>query len=94
MLAAGVEVAETPVFIFRASSSGLGAGGALLLLLPGLGSRLMTGMTEVVSVGKGAAKRLLKVVVVELVKQVGWLEVVAWEEGVFSGSGANQGNQK
>lgn len=92
--AADVEVAEGLIFIFRASSSGLEAGGAIFLLLPGLGSRLMTGMAELEAVGKGAAKRLLKVLVVELVEEGGWVEVVVGGEGVFSGSGAKQGQNK
>lgn len=64
VLAAGVELAGVVVFIFRASSSGFEAAGAVLTLLPGLGSRLMTGMAELEDVGRGAARRLLRVVVV------------------------------
>lgn len=83
VLAADVEVAEVFVFIFRASSSGLEAGGTILVLMPGQGSRLMTGMAGLEAVGRGAAKRLLRVVVVE---EAGWVKVVAG--GVFSCSGA------
>lgn len=89
VLAAGVELAGVTVFIFRASSSGLEAAGAVLTLLPGLGSRLMTGMAALEAVGKGAARRLLRVVVVvELVEEAGWVEVVAGGDADFSGSGA------
>lgn len=86
MLAPDVEVAEVFIFILRASSSGLEAAGAILVLLPRLGSRLMTGMAELEAVGRGAARRLLRVVVVELVEEVGWVEVVIWRG--FAGSGA------
>lgn len=87
-LAADVEIAG--VFIFRASSSGLVAAGTVLTLLPGLGSRLMTGIAELETVGRGAASRLLRVVVVvvELVEGAGWVEVVAGGGTGFSGSGA------
>lgn len=92
VLAADVELAGVLLFIFRASSSGLEAAGAPLPPLPGLGSRLMTGMAEMEAVGRGAARRLLRVVVVEeLEKGVGWEEVVAAGEADFSGSGAKQG---
>lgn len=86
VLAADVEVAEVFVFVFRASSSGLEAAGAILVLLPGAGSRLMTGMAGLEAMGRGAAKRLLRVVVVQLVVEAGWVEVVAGR--VFSCSGA------
>lgn len=80
------------LFIFRASSSGLEAADAVLTLLPGLGSRLMTGMAELEAVGRGAARRLLRVVVVvggaEVVDKAGWVEVEAGGETDFSGSGA------
>lgn len=90
-MAADVELAGVLLFIFRASSSGLEAAGAPPPL-PGLGSRLMTGMAEMEAVGRGAARRLLRVVVVEeLEKGVGWEEVVAAGEADFSGSGAKQG---
>lgn len=83
--AAGVELTGTLLFIFSASSSGLeaadGATGALL----GLGSRLMTGMVELLDVvGRGAARRLLRGVV------GGGLEAAVSGEGaVFSGSGSD-----
>lgn len=62
----------------------------MLTLLPGLGSRLMTGMAGLEeAVGRGAARRLLRVVVVvELAEEAGWVEVVAGGETDFSGSGA------
>lgn len=90
VLAADVELAGMMIFIFRASSSGLEATGAVLTLMPGLGSRLMTGTAELeATVGRGAARRLLRVVaVVELVERAGWVEVVAGGEMDFSGSGA------
>lgn len=89
VLAAGVELAGVEVFIFRASSSGLEAAGAVLTLLLGLGSRLITGMAELDAVGRGAASRLLRVVVeVELVEDAGRVEVVAAGDADFSGSGA------
>lgn len=93
VLAAGVELAGVMVFIFRASSNGLEAAGAVLTLLLGLGSRLMTGMAALEAVGRGAARRLLRVVVVvELVEEAGWVEVVAEGDGDFSGSGAGVSN--
>lgn len=64
VLAADVELAGMLLLIFRASSSGLEAAGAVLAPLLGLGSRLMTGMAELEVMGRGAAKRLLRVVVV------------------------------
>lgn len=86
--AAGVELAETLLFIFRASSSGLEAAGTVLTLVLGLGSRLMTGMVELeVDVGRGAARRLLRVGV-EVVEAGGWVDAVAGGGTVFSGSGA------
>lgn len=91
VLAAVVETAGEVIFIFRASSSGLGAAGAVLtLLLLGLGSRLMTGMAGLEAVGRGAARRLLRVVVeVEMVEEAGWADVVVTAgETDFSGSGA------
>lgn len=90
VLAADVELAGELVFIFRASRSGLAAAGAAVpTLLLGLGSRLMTGMAELEAVGRGAARRLLRVVVVvQMVEEAGWLEVVASVETGFSGSGA------
>lgn len=90
-LVADVEITGALVF-FRASSSGLGAAGAVLALLTGLGSRFMTGAADK-EVGKGAAKRLLKVVVVvavEAVERAGRVEVVSSGETVFSGSGARK----
>lgn len=86
VLAAGVELAGVTVFIFRASSSGLEAAVAVPTLLPGLGSRLMTGMGALEAVGRGAARRLLRVVVEE--EEAGWEEVVTGGDGDFSGSGA------
>ena len=69
VLGADMELAGVLVFIFRASRSGLEVLGAVLTLLPGLESKLITGMEEVDVVGKGVARRLLKVVVkVELVE--------------------------
>lgn len=95
VLAADVELAGEAAFIFRASRSGLEAAGAALptlLPLPGLGSRLMTGMAELEAVGRGAARRLLRVVVVvEMVEEAGWVEVVAGGETGFSCSGAKWG---
>lgn len=89
MLAADVELPGMLIFIFRASSSGLEAMGAVLTLLLGLGSRLMTGIAELETVGRGDARRLLSVaVVVEPVEKVAWVEVVAGEETGFSGSRA------
>lgn len=82
------------LFIFRASSSGLEAADAALTMLPGLGSRLMTGMAELEAMGRGAARRLLRVVVVvgaEVVDKAGWVEVEAGGETDFSGSGAKEG---
>lgn len=86
---------EGALAFFKASSSGLGAAGTVPALLTGLGSRLMTGVAEL-DVGKGAARRLLKVVVevvavaVEPAEGVGRVEVVAEGETVFSGSGAKR----
>lgn len=84
------------IFILRASSSGLGAADEALPLA-GLGSRLMTGMEEVEVLGRGAARRLLRVVEEEMAVEV---EAAAVEEGAatsvdvvagggtdFSGSG-------
>lgn len=62
VLVADVELAGTLIFIFRASSRVLATAGAELLL--GLGSRLITGTVEL-DVGRGAARRLLRVVVVD-----------------------------
>lgn len=58
VFAEDAELAATLIFIFRASSRVLGA--AVLLLVPGLGSRLMTVLEEV-DMGRGAARRLLRV---------------------------------
>lgn len=98
VLAAGVVLEGMMLFIFRASSRGLEAAGAELMLLTGLGSRLITGMVELEEVGRGAARRLLRVVVLaELVEEEGsWVEVavavvvvaVAGGGADFSGSGA------
>lgn len=60
VFAADAELAGTLIFILRASSRVLGA--ELLLLVTGQGSRLMTGLAEV-DVGRGAARRLLRVTV-------------------------------
>lgn len=90
-LALVADVGEGALAFFKASSSGLGAAGTVPALLTGLGSRLMTGVAEL-DVGKGAARRLLKVVVevvaVEPAEGAGRVEVVAEGETVFSGSGA------
>lgn len=95
-LNADVEVAAVLIFIFRASRSGFGDAAAaaavvdVLTLLLGLGSRLMTGMVVVVDdVGKGAARRLLRVgVVVEIVEEGAGVEVGIVAAAGFSGSGA------
>lgn len=93
VLAAGVELAGVLIFIFKASSRGLGAAGEAVLL-PGLGSRLMTGMAELEVLGRGAARRLLRVVVevvmeaAAAVVEAAWVDVVAGGETDFSGSGA------
>lgn len=82
--AAGVELTGTLVFIFSASSSGLEAADGATVALLGLGSKLMTGMVELDVVGRGAARRLLRVVV------GGGLETAMSGEGaVFSGSGSD-----
>lgn len=102
VLAAGVELAGVLLFIFRASNSGLEAAGAVLTLLPGLGSRLMTGIAALEAVGRGAARRLFRVVVVveevvlgaDVVDKAGWVEVEAEGETDFSGSGAKAGKKK
>lgn len=93
VLAEGAELAGLVPFFFSASRSGLeaaGVAGALPTLLPGLGSRLMTGRTELEDVGRGAARRLLRVVV-ELVEEGGWVDKVAGGETDFCGSGATRG---
>lgn len=87
MVATDVELAEGLLFIFRASSSGLEAGGSVLTLVAGLESTLMTGMAGLEVVCRGAPSRLLRVVV-ELTVKDSWEEVVAGEETGFSGSGA------
>lgn len=89
VLVADGEMAEVFVFALRASSSGLEAAGVIPVLLPGLGSRLMTGMAGLEAVGRGAANRLLRVVVVELLEEMAWVEVVVGR--IFSCSGAKQG---
>ncbi len=96
VLAADVEQIEMLLLIFSASCSGLEAAGAVLTLMTGLGSRLMTGMAELEAVGRGAARgaarRELRVVVeAELAEEGGWVEVEAGGETDFSGSGAKQG---
>lgn len=79
--AAGAELRRTLLFIFSASSSGLEAVEGTTVALLGLGSRLMTGMVELELVGRGPARRLLRVVV------GGGLEAAMSEEGAaFSGS--------
>lgn len=95
VLVADVVLAGVLIFIFRASSSGLDAADVVLTLLPGLGSRLITGMTPLDDVGRGVARRLLRVVVVEveMVEEdegAGWVDMVARGAAGFSGSGANQ----
>lgn len=88
-LAADVELAGILLCIFSASSSGLEAAGTLLTLLTGLWSRLMTGMVELEVVIGGAARRLLRVVVVaELVEDGGWVEAGTGRGTDFAGSGA------
>lgn len=91
-MAAGVELTGAGLLLFfRASSNGLGAAGAEVTLLLGLGSRLMTGMEELEAMGRGAARRLLRVVVlVELVEEAGLVEVVGVGVMDFSGSGAKK----
>lgn len=86
VLAAEVELGGMLIFIFRASSSGLDAAGAELTLT--LGSRLMTGVFESVeeAVGRGEARRLLRVVM--LLEEAGWREVETAGATDFSGSGA------
>lgn len=87
MLTVDVELIGELLFIFRASSSGVEAAGAVPTLVAGLGSRLMTGMVAVEVVGNGAVRRLLRmVVVVELEDEERW-ERAGSGEG-FSGSGA------
>lgn len=84
MEVAGVELTETLLFIFSASSSGLEVVDGTTVALLGLGSRLMTGMVELDAVGRGAARRLLRVVV------GGGLEAVMSGEGAaFSDSGSD-----
>lgn len=79
---AGVELTET--LFFSASSSGLEAVDGATVALLGLASRLMTGMVELVVLGRGAARRLLRVVV------GGGLETAMSEEGAaFSDSGSD-----
>lgn len=89
-MVAGVELTGAGLLLFfRASSSGLVAAGTEATLLLGLGSRLMTGMEELEAMGRGAARRLLRVVVlVELVEEAGWVEVVGVGVTGFSGSDA------
>lgn len=88
VLTAGVELTGTLLFIFKASSSGFEAADAVTALLLGLGSRLMTGMVEVV--GRGAARRLLRVVV-EALEEGGGLEAaMSGEETAFSNSGPDR----
>lgn len=87
VLTVDVELLGGLLVIFRASSSGLEAAGAVLTLVAGLGSRLMTGMAAVEVVGNGAARRLLRmVVVVELEEEERWERAASG--GGFSGSGA------
>lgn len=87
MLTVDVELTGELLFIFRASSSGEEAAGAVPTLVAGLGSRLMTGMATVEVVGNGAVRRLLRMVaVVELEDEERW-ERAGSGEG-FSGSGA------
>lgn len=70
-LAAEVVSAGALVFILRVSSSELVTAGAVVTLLPRLGSRLITGTAELDAVGRGAVRRLIRVVVVELVERAG-----------------------
>lgn len=79
------ELMGEPLFIFRASSSGVEAAGAGTTLAAGPGSRLMTGMAGEQLVGNGAVRRLLRVVVeVEL-------EVVEEDEESWGGAGSGGG---
>lgn len=91
VVAAAVELPGA-LLLFRASSRGLGAAGVVLTLLPGLGSRLMTATAELEVLGRGAARRLDRVVVeeaaVKLLVEADTVEVVTGEETGFSGSGA------
>lgn len=89
--AADVELAGTMVFIFRASRSGLEAAGAVLTLMLGIGSKLITGMAELDTVGRGAARRLLRVGVGVVVDAAGWVDMAAGGVMGFSGSGARHG---
>lgn len=90
VLTAGVELTGTLLFIFKASSSGFEATDAVTALLLGLGSRLMTGMVDVEVVGRGAARRLLRVVV-EALEEGGGLEAaMSGQETAFSDSGPDQ----
>lgn len=85
------DVAVVFIFIFRASKSGFEDAAAVdvLMLLLGLGSRLMTGMVVVDVLGKGAARRLLRVGVMEgIVEEGAGVEVGILAAADFSGSGA------
>lgn len=80
---AGVELTGRILFIFSAARSGLEAADGATVALLGLGSRLMTGIVELDAVGRGAARRLLSVVV------GGALEAAMFGVGaVFSDSGS------
>lgn len=88
VLIADVVLIGVLLFIFRASSSGLEAADAAPTVVDGLGSRLMTGMAAVEVVGNGAARRLLRMVVVAELVEDRWEIVVSGGETGFSGSGA------
>lgn len=90
VLTAGVALTGTLLFIFKASSSGFEAADAVTAPLLGLGSRLMTGMAEVDAVGRGAARRLLRVVVEALVEGGGLEAAMSGEETAFSDSGPDR----
>lgn len=91
-MAAGVELTGAGLLLFfRASSNGLGATAAGVTLLLGPGSKLITGMEELELTDRGAVWRLLRVVVVvlvDVVEEAGWVEVVGVGVADFSGSGA------
>lgn len=88
-----VELTGGLLFIFRASSSGFEAAGAVPTLGAGLGSRLMTGMAAMEVVGSGAVRRLLRMVVVVVLEEEERWGRAASGEG-FSGSGAEILNHK
>lgn len=81
---AEVALTDTLLFIFSTSSSGFEALDGAIVALLGLGSRLMTGIVALDVVGRGAARRLLRVVV------GGGLETgMSGEGAAFSDSGSD-----